>query len=380
MKKFFSGLLIIIFTWTIFSFTVLTTLIILLQPARIKEWVNKSGLYTTLPSAVINQANSEKTETNEGDISFTDPTVQAAVKKALSAEFLQGSAENIVDGTFVWLDGASAKPTFSVDVLAAKKVFANEVAQGAIARYQSLPDCSAGQLPKSTDPLLIDCRPAQGVDIIASADNLRSSILDNKDFLPDATINAETLQGESKQGDNVFGPQSQIPKVYQRAQLSPFILGFFLLLVGVGAVMLSSVRRRTVSKLAVIMITTGVLSLITLAVANIGLDKIEGQYTNSSSPVFKDILLKGLDAMRADALTTVGVISAALIVIGVIILVSTKLIKRKSRLPKSETPTTSTEPEKPIRPVQTASSTEPAQRQITTAPEVKRKPSKKLIQ
>ena len=379
LKKFFSGLFIVIFTWTIFSITILVPLAILVQPARVKQWVDKSGLYTSLPNTIINQAKSDESG-NMGDVSFKDPIVQAAVKKALTPEYIEGATKNIVNGTFVWLDGSETKPTFSVDLLSAKKVFADEVSKGAVARYQSLPACLTTRLPKTTDPLMIDCRPAYGVNIETASAELRATILSNQDFLPKSTITAETLEDGSTQENSVFGSKSQLPTLYQRIQVAPFILVLVLLLAGFGAVMLSNAKRRTVSKLGIIMCVIGILSIATLGLLSVGLSQIEQKYSNSSAPVMKDLLLNVLNAVRTDLLIIMGIISATLIVVGASILILTWLSKRKARSSKNVSPNSSQDSRGPDRPDTSRQSPQTTPHQITTAPEVKKRAPKKLIQ
>lgn len=399
LKKFFSGFLILLFTSFVGIFIILTTMVVLIQPARVKGWVNKSGLYSTLPNTIINQATTQQVEDSE--LSLSDPIVQSAAKQVLSPKFLQNSTENIIDSFFVWMRGNSPKPTFAIDVAPIKQSFADNIVQSAISRYQSLPACPKGKLPRSTDPLKIDCRPPYGVDIYQATQSLRNDIIGNKDFLAESTITIDSLQSDNSQKNSIFGEQSPVPRVYKWLQIAPYAIGLLMLITAMGAILLNNSKRRTANKVGSIFIIISALTMIGIWLTWFGIAKIRDQLLSqpagSGASLYSNVILDTLNALRKDMLITAGIVSSILAIIGIVTLVIVKLKTGKKKLPKSASPdpkialatksvvATSPKPvEKPkvkmIKPQQQESPTIITPSQATSAPEVKTKSSKKLIQ
>lgn len=395
-KKFFRGLLNVLFISTTIVLITATVATIVLKPEHFKFWIQKSGVYTTLPNTIINQSVSEQTTTTN-NVSLSDPIVSAAASSAITSDFVQKSSEQIIDSVFVWLNGETPTPAFSIDLLPIKQTFADKIVIGVKERYSKLPACKPGSLPKSTDPLTIECRPAYGVDIEQATEQLRTEILNNKDFLPDNTISSSSLTGQ--QGENTIFSSNIGPTVYQTLQLSPFVLGALLFVYAIGIILLSKTKRSGFSRVGALLILSGVLAMVSVWLASLGYGQYQEKLITSTSGPFKDVASPIIDALRYDTVKYTAVVAGAVSAIGVVVLLLTTLTKKRTKkIPKNEPRTPKSKPAeipteaKPLG-VKPEPVTQPKQNIIkpkqqgsptiitpTTAPEVKPAVSKKLIQ
>src|SRR5688500_18827743 len=74
---------------------------------NIKQWLKDSQFYDRALDAVIEQADKavNKEEAGSGkEFPFNRPEIKAAATAAFSPQFLQTSSENVIDGTFHWLE------------------------------------------------------------------------------------------------------------------------------------------------------------------------------------------------------------------------------------------------------------------------------------
>lgn len=328
-KKLLSGLLILVFTTSVFIFILVTSLVILFRPNNIKEWVQESGVYATLSSTIINQGIQQQTATN---ISFDDPAVQSSIKLALSPKFIESSSETIIDSLFTWLDGSSEKLAFTISTDPVKQVFADDIINYATKRYNSLPACKNNSLPASSDPLTIDCRPPYGVDINQLTADLRTQIMQNEDFLPNSALTADTLFKNAP----VLGSNSVLPDIYRFMQYAPYLLAFSLLVTALSAVALNESKRRTVGKVGSILIVSSILAMVALWLTAFGIsalrDQLQLQQNSEYAGTYINIVLSILNALRVDMLKTAGVISIAFALLGTIILVYLKLRSGKKKI------------------------------------------------
>src|SRR3989344_1871912 len=105
-------------------------------PGNVKKWLKGSAVYSTVTDNILKQSQDALAKSTDGSQSpLNQPEIQAAVKDAFSPAFLQTSTENFIDGLTPWLNGKTAKPTFSIDVSSAKTKFIESLANYARNRY-----------------------------------------------------------------------------------------------------------------------------------------------------------------------------------------------------------------------------------------------------
>lgn len=232
LKKLYRGILSSLFLTVISLLLAVLLVVTLARPNYLKKWLSNSGIYSTAVDGVVaqsQQSQAEQTQANgqseDGGPSLNDPAIQTAAKKSLNPTLIQSSVENIIGGSFNWLDGKVAKPDFRIDLTEAKNNFASNVGEAARTRYLSMPVCPPRTLPTSTDPFKINCQPKAGFDINVEVAKFVEKMQTSKDFLPDTVITADTLWADKNDGSQSFFEKNKaVPGYYRLAKSLPLIL------------------------------------------------------------------------------------------------------------------------------------------------------------
>lgn len=275
-------------TLTILLLLTATSVIVamIITPTRLKSWLESSRVYDTVVESILSSTSELKTNEKQGEQNLLrEPAVQKAAKEAFNPQLLQKSSENLIDGVFVWLEGDSEKPNFSIDLTEAKKSFANGIGSYAKERYESLPACKSGQFPdKKDDILTIKCR-IPGYNVNSDVNKLIKEIESSKELLGDPVITADTLTQANKQQQtkDVFEQLSFMPNLYQFAKLAPFIWGA--LAIGALAIMvfMSSERHRGLKRAGISMLIASGLIFISVLLSAKSIKSLETQSDANAS-------------------------------------------------------------------------------------------------
>jgi hypothetical protein len=235
----------------------------------VKDTLKGSGVYTTLTETIVKQVTNGSQDDKgnaDGNSAATNdtlqqPEVQDAAKAAFNPAFLQSSSEQVIDGTYHWLDGKAPNPDFKVDLTPAVNTFEGKAAEAATSRVKKLPACTLQQLreidPATIDPFQLSCLPP-GFNVDAHRQAFIDSLTDKNEFLQNPILTADRIPKDDK-GQTVFERASVAPKVFHWLTIAPWILGTLALLLGTAVVFLSFSRRRGVGNLAVSLIGIGLL-------------------------------------------------------------------------------------------------------------------------
>ena len=228
------------------------------HPATVKKLVADSGIYNTVVSSSLQQLKS--INTSAGTIDSNNPLVQKAANQAVTPMYVQQQAESAIDNVYQWLNGDVAQPNFKIDLNAQKDQFAKNAASSLQQQLAGLPRCTTAAQIQSYNVLNATCLPP-GV----TAQNVSSQIqsdLSNSDFLSQANISTANIQND-KTGKSVFDqPNVQnIPKKYQLAKKTPFILTVLLVLTGLGVIFLSKTWQIGLRHVGINLVVIGVLML-----------------------------------------------------------------------------------------------------------------------
>jgi hypothetical protein len=174
-------------------------------PQPLQRALSSSGIYSiSIPSLIQNQSS-----VSFGDVPINQPEIQDALQKAFPPALLEQYSNEIITGSYDWVQGRTATPNFSVDTSAAKENFANNVAAYVQQRSAALPICTS--IPQATDPYTLTCRPKQTPpDAIASA--AKQQIL-SSDFLKTSTFDASTIKDSN--GRPLSEQLEIVPKAYK---------------------------------------------------------------------------------------------------------------------------------------------------------------------
>lgn len=277
-------------TFLLFSTVTATTLATIINPGNIKNWLNHSGIYYGAVDAILDSAAGAKQKETGDDLEiFSSPEMQKAVKVSFPPGFLQGLAEDFIDGNFAWLEGKSDEPNFKIDLTKAKKNLAKNIVGSAVTRYKSLPVCKT--MPSAdTDPLSATCR-VPGYDFTADAKKAEKELASDKNIFgnpPILTAGSLTLEGGDGKKQPYYERLSFLPSLYGFLKFAPFIFG----ILSAGAILvlvfMSSERRRGIRRATVALLVSAGLLLASAWIikATINSSKLKLADAGSSTAAF----------------------------------------------------------------------------------------------
>jgi DNA-binding protein Fis len=262
--------------------------------AHIKQWLVESQVYPAIQTEIITQSVNNTAGQGEG-ITLSEPLVKQALERSITEAYVRESAEQVIDGTYAWLDGTTATPVYEIDVTPVKTAFADSIITSANTRLKDLPDCILPDQATTTDPFKVNCNPPASIRT-SELDRLRKEIATNPDFLPQ-NITAETYnldQSAQSTAVNVGTPWyenvSYLPTLFQWTVRGPVIFLMFGVLSAASIVLLSTSRRAGVRRTA----TTVLSSSLALALSSVALlftvRYIKGPSQGQSSALMDPIL------------------------------------------------------------------------------------------
>lgn len=297
------------------------------RPSEVKRIIDESGVYQKITPVLYDKFAQEGMNENQGVQSQTLPLENEAVKSAalsvFSPDYIKQQLETVIDGTYQWLDGTTTEPSFTIDLADAKNRLAEQIANQAATRAETLPVCTAQQLRevRDTNLLSLPCRPL-GANIAALKTEFINSVNSDENFLKNTTISPATIKDE--RGNKVFQDYQNVPDTFQTLKKLPYILGALAILISTGIVLLNENRREGLKKLVKFFVIGGVfVILIPLGISSI-IDSLLNE--QSGDTVIRELLVplakKFIDT--ADRVYyTFGVIY--LLIAGVMFLVYKKL-------------------------------------------------------
>ncbi len=258
MRKAFIGLATPALAFLILASVILMSLNLAFHtPQKPKQWIQKSNIYSHAVNALIDQVSKDTTSSNTG-LSMSQPEVQTAFKKAVTPQFLQSTAESVIDGSYEWLQGKVAKPSYDIDLTPVKTAFADALEAEARNRLATLPVCSYYNLPTTADPFSVTCNPPSAITNQQIA-QLRSDILSGNGFIVPTAITADTtsLGTDTSSKTSTTDPSTapdkpaqpwyknaqQLPFLYALASWGPWVTAVLALLVAVGLFFAAKTKR-----------------------------------------------------------------------------------------------------------------------------------------
>jgi hypothetical protein len=142
-----------------------TISILVSNPATIKTWATDLGLYdNVLGVAVIGMREASKESPYFADLLARYETPNSELKRIaegiLEPTLLKTNVETVVDATYAWLDGRTARPEFEVAIVRDEQLFVDALTLGFAERILGLPECdSTFVMPEEFNPFAAECRP-----------------------------------------------------------------------------------------------------------------------------------------------------------------------------------------------------------------------------
>lgn len=269
----------------------------------VKGWLDRSNVYNSVVTAALSSVKDKAGGQNEdGEIPVDKPEIQAVINKALTPEFLKSNTENVIDSMYLWLDGSSPTPQFTVNLAESKLRLIDGLSEYATARTVKLPACKTTAPTKDFDALTATCLP-KGVDVSKIGSQVRSELTKNKDFLPDTTLSGADIKTKDDSGKEVsaFQQADIVPKVYQYSGLVPIIFGVIALLLGAAIIFVDQSRRHGVRRVGKVLIINGIFLGLGYLLLNFGSNKAKSSIAaNAESKAIKDLVIRLADIVVSD--------------------------------------------------------------------------------
>ncbi|HEX5447754.1 MAG TPA: hypothetical protein VFW90_00955 [Candidatus Saccharimonadales bacterium] len=233
------------------------------NPTTIKRLAAETGVYNSLAPSLLKQE--DAISTPFGDFSASDPEIQKAVSSAVSPRYVQQNVESAIDNIYQWLNGNISQPDFKINLAGDKENIANGVSEVLRQKLSDLPACSAAQnlailRSGQFDAASATCRP-YGVSPALVGTAAKTAVLKDPDLLNNAGVSAADIKSD---GQSVFAQPAvkNIPKVYQQAKKTPWILSILTILTGTGIVFLSRSRLIGLRHIGINLVVVGIIMLI----------------------------------------------------------------------------------------------------------------------
>ena len=312
MLRFLKGLLVLLLLFTASTAVARQNIG---RPDTIKGWLAKSGLYDKTVDTIIDNAPKE-----EGSLPLDQVELRKIANTVFSPQVLQNIFENLLDGTYHWLQGKVDKPDFRLDLTAVIESFKSETTNFLRQRFASLPNCPGRQIPEDTNPFTITCKP-RGFDIEKELQNFNNE-LSKQEQLAKPVITADNLQPPGKPPVFETEGAKTFPAVYKFVNWAPFVFGLVSILLAWAILKVAEDTRHGLKTLGKIFASAAILVLINIVVQKLGMNftlknlaAMQGDQSKAAQelavPLMK-IIINDIARWNAYFVVTYGAIAAGI--------------------------------------------------------------------
>jgi len=302
------------------------------QPDQIKQALRSNDTYEKAIETTLNEATKNR-EGQESPDAAAQKQIKEAAKSAITPQVAQSTVEQIIDGTYHWLQGKSTAPDFKVDLTPVIKSFVAKTSEATTKRLRKLPPCTVEQLrqldPHDLDYTSLDCAPP-GLNATVVRQQIERGLAGGEnEFFRKPVLTAETFS-QGKNGETVFEQANSAPQYFQWAMLLPWILGTLAVLLGVGVLFLSENKRKGVRSLAGSSLGVGIFVAISSLISYFLFSRAsqpDGNIERVTSGGFEQVLLGIVNSLGGLISRNLLIIGAIYIVLGIIGLVVLRLKK-----------------------------------------------------
>lgn len=307
-----------------------TVTVTILDQETVKNWLSESDAYSRIAEFA---AESTRSSVSDGTnaLPTQDPRIKQIFHDAIKPSFSEESSGKMIDSLYNWFEGkGSTTPQFSTDIQAIKLRLADGLSNFAAQNVVSLPACTPEQLAvlstTGIDPLNATCMPA-GTNPEQVRAEVRNQILSSKEFL---AINGEKTGDAVDAGAEIQKNLESIRSIYQLAQVGPVILSIIAIVAATAIALLSTVRRKGLQRIALTVISSGIVTGIASIILHNSIKTIASVDTNEF-PGSILIIISG------DITRILTIWSIALITCGAVGFVTTWILGRNQTVNTSTT-------------------------------------------
>lgn len=138
------------------------------NPESVKKRLDSSTMHELIARQLTSRIGQDiaKAQGSEDQLA----TIEQAVAKVITVDVVKDGVTQIVDGTYVWLNGKAKTPQFSIDITDIQTDIATSVSAAGVERVKTLTPCTAEQLytldPQAMNPYTIPCDPGAYLETI----------------------------------------------------------------------------------------------------------------------------------------------------------------------------------------------------------------------
>lgn len=310
-----------------FGFTFFAMVILFGDSQTIKQILDENKAYSRSVTAVI-ESGKQKSLKNPDDIPFDDPEIQRIVRSSFSEQSLKSDAENIIDSVYDWLAGKTSRPDFQVDLADNKQQLASGLADYAVARVKSLPQCT--DVPDVANIYRINCQPPY-LDLKVQRELVFSLVMNDQSFIKDTTVDFDDLTKAEPDNGMAY---AEGPQYFKWFKLAPLMLLGTALILGAFIILQNRTRRQGLKQVSSVFISTGVALIIAPLFASFITPSINKSIQNSLSGVSNPLAVVVSDITNS----IYGELNKLLITIAIILIISGILARVALKLTRSKTP------------------------------------------
>ena len=189
---------------------------------KVKTILDKSSLYENLPGVAYDNLE-ENSQKSESTIPLEDPKIRQIALNVFNPAFFKENMENLIDGSYDWLEGKSEQLVVAIELKDAKKRLADGLGNYAEERLKKLPACNFEQLQRSKefDIFRAKCLPP-GVNFASIQKELDRSIK-NSGEIPDETA-VKSPDGQGSGGQSGPNNLARLPETFSTIKWIPLVL------------------------------------------------------------------------------------------------------------------------------------------------------------
>ncbi len=246
----FSSLLFATLCTTAISLTVsfYTLNATLLNQSEVKRWIKESGIYIDIIPTILKNAPQEA-QAQPTQSLLTQEVIARVFSESMPPEFVQSQVEQVIDGTYAWLEGREGSVKFRLPLDQKKDTVIANLKKAILPKIQALPPCvTLSDLTRTQSEFT--CRP-QNLTADEFAETISSQAVSNIGlFERPLTESAFTIKAPDPSADPVGAQAKHLPMYRQWFGLALIITPLVALAGALGVFLVSTDKLRSYVRLS----------------------------------------------------------------------------------------------------------------------------------
>ncbi len=291
----------------------------------VKKTIAEAKLYDAASQALIN---------NALGADQPDPLIESALQSAANPKTIQKVLDPAISSTYDWLGGEVAKPNYTLSLTQIRTDFEKSLTSKLKARAKKLPVCSYYGQSTSNDIFSATCIPA-GTDVNQVISDAISRITTNADIFSDKAVADGSVDAKDAKDAGISLPtDSPAPIIAKSYQFFKKGFPFFVagaIVAAVGTLLLSSTLLRGTRKLGILLLTNGLILLVSGLVMQFVLGSLVPTTAVSATEAPVNALQDAAKILIADNAHIVKIAGIVSTVVGLVATITSTVFIRKKQ-------------------------------------------------